>query len=370
YSLFVTSRFREELQRGDDVPTALARTMATAGRAVFFSGLTVLIGLGALVTFDFMFLRSVGIAGIIVVGISLLAALTLLPAILVIIGRRIERFRLFRIPGDNLSHHGFWSILSRWVMARPVLVLVPTLLVLIVLGEPFRHVNISSPDATILPAHTTSRQGYDQLVTAFGPGEISPMVLVFQSPTSMFADENALAIRKIVRTLEEDPRVSRADGFMAFGAGTDDDQALGLLKVQERAMALGFAGRFAQFAQPNTALVLVYLTTFPNDPASKAILRDIRANQPGGDVTLLVDGGTAEIVDVVAEMYGNFPLAIGIVVIATYLILFLLFHSVILPIKAILMNMLSLIASYGALVWIFQDGHLANLLRFQPQGYV
>ena len=302
--------------------------------------------------------------------VSVIAALTLLPAVLVLIGTRIEHFRIFRVPGDDLSNHGFWATLSRWVMQRPVLVLIPTLAILLLLGEPFRHANISSPDATILPKTTESRQGYDQLVAAFGPGEISPMVLAFESPSSIYDPANIAAIRSVIRQLEADPRVARVEGFGALGADVTDQQAVGLINLQRLAAENGIGSRFSQFANDNTALALVYLHAYPNDPESKDVLADIRAMPVGGDVTLLVDGGTAEIVDVVNEMYGDFPLAIAIVVIATYLILFILFNSVLLPIKAILMNTLSLFASYGALVWIFQDGHLTGPLRFDPQGYV
>ena len=151
YSLFVTSRFREELSvRPGDIGAAVERTIATAGRAVFFSGLTVLIGLMGLTFFSFMFLRSVGIAGVIVVFFSLLAALTLLPALLGIVGRHIDWMTIRRTPRRRMED-GFWATLSRWVMAHPIRVLVPTLALLLVLGSPFLNANVSSPDATILP---------------------------------------------------------------------------------------------------------------------------------------------------------------------------------------------------------------------------
>ncbi|MCC6793397.1 MAG: MMPL family transporter, partial [Thermomicrobiales bacterium] len=185
YSLFVTSRFREELARGEvGVPRAIEVTIGTAGRAIFFSGLTVLIGLSGLALFDFMFLRSVGIAGVIVVFFSVLAALTLLPAVLGVIGTRIERGRLIRRPARTEHHEsGFWAALSRRVMARPFRVLVPTLAILLLLGVPFIHVDVSSPDATILPTDLPSRKGFDILTDEFGPGEISPFVFVLQSST-------------------------------------------------------------------------------------------------------------------------------------------------------------------------------------------
>ncbi|HEX3302427.1 MAG TPA: MMPL family transporter, partial [Thermomicrobiales bacterium] len=160
YSLFITSRFREELPRSESVERAVERTMVTAGRAIFFSGLTVLIGLSGLIMFDFMFLRSVGIAGVVVVFFSVLAALTLLPALLSIAGSNVERWAVIRRSPDDHHRHGFWARLSREVMKRPVLILIPTAILLLAFGAPFRHVNISSPDATILPKSTDSRKGF------------------------------------------------------------------------------------------------------------------------------------------------------------------------------------------------------------------
>src|SRR5215212_10152361 len=162
YSLFVTSRFREELAKnGGSVPQAVERTVATAGKAVFFSGATVLIGLLGLTLFDFLFLRSVGIAGVIVVAWSTVAALTLLPALLSLVGTRIDRFAI-RQPVAS-TQGGFWVRLSLAVMARPLAVLIPTLALLLLLGSPFLRVNISSPDATILPPDLPSRQAFDIL---------------------------------------------------------------------------------------------------------------------------------------------------------------------------------------------------------------
>ena len=182
YSLFVTSRYREELARnGGNVPLAVERTVATAGKSVFFSGATVLIGLMGLALFEFMFLRSVGIAGVIVVAWSTVAALTLLPALLSVVGTRIDRFSLpWRSTSDS-ARNGFWVRLSLAVMARPVAVLVPTLALLLLLGAPFLRVNISSPDATILPPDLPSRQAFDLLAAEFGPGEVSPFLIVLRS---------------------------------------------------------------------------------------------------------------------------------------------------------------------------------------------
>jgi RND superfamily putative drug exporter len=371
YSLFVTSRFREELANGLSTERAVERTIATAGRAIFFSGLTVLIGLSGLMLFEFTFLRSVGIAGVTVVLFSVLAALTLLPATLGIIGHRIDRGRLFRRREIDPHHeHGPWATLSRWVMAHPVMVLVPTLGLLLVLGLPFKNVTVSSPDATILPTDLPSRKGFDILTAEYGPGEISPFVLAFQSPTDIESPQNLEALYDFVRWLQANPHVVRVQSIVSFDTPVTREQAPGLVALRRTVGGLSGSGRFDELANRTTAMVLAYTDSYPNSGENKRLLTAARARPPGGDMTMLADGGTAEIVDVVHLMYGDFPKAIGLIVLATYLVLLLLFRAVLLPLKAIAMNTLSILASYGALVWIFQEGHLSGPLDFVPLRFV
>jgi RND superfamily putative drug exporter len=372
YSLFVTSRFREELLGANgNVATAIEATIGTAGRAIFFSGLTVLIGLAGLTLFDFMFLRSVGCAGVVVVFFSVLAALTLLPAVLSVIGTRIDRFRLFgRNSRASGGEHGFWSALSRRVMAHPVLVLVPTLGLLLILGEPFRHVDVSSPDATILPKDLSSRQAFDILVEEYGAGEISPFVVVVQSPTSIFSAENTRALYALTERLRHDPRVVRVQGIAAIDEPVTPDQAVAIVNLRRQLGDRFLETRLGRLADEKTAVVIAYTRSYPNSDENKDLLREIRGETFGGDLTETVGGGTAEIVDTVDRMYGDFPRAIALIVVATYVVLLVLFRSALLPLKAIVMNSLSILASYGALVYVFQDGHLSRLLDFTPLGFV
>jgi RND superfamily putative drug exporter len=374
YSLFVTSRFREELARRDgDVVAAVEHSIATAGKAVFFSGLTVLIGLSGLTFFSFMFLRSVGIAGVIVVAFSALAALTLLPAVLGIVGTNIDRLAfhpLRRFHHAGRPEDGFWARLSRRVMAHPFAVLIPTLAFLVVLGSPFLDVNVSSPDGRILPTDLPSRQGFDTLTEEYGAGEISPFLLAIQSPTSVYTDENLGALYDLTQRLAADPRVVRVQSIVSYGRDVPKEEAIRLFRARRGLAALGVDTRLGQLANERTAVVLAY-TRFPaNDERNKDLLGQIRGTSLGGDLTMLVDGGTAEIVDVVDRMYADFPRAVALIVVATYAVLLLLFRSVILPLKAIAMNTLSILASYGALVFVFQEGHFSGLLRFSPQGFV
>jgi RND superfamily putative drug exporter len=373
YSLFLTSRYREELRRSDgDVARAVETTILVAGRAIFFSGLTVLIGLSGLAFFSFMFLRSVGIAGVVVVLFSTLAALTLLPAVLSVVGTRIDRLRLLPqgAAGAQAAEVGFWVGLSRRVMAHPVLVLVPTLAFLVLLGAPFLRVEISSPDGTILPTDVSSRQGFDLLTEEYGAGEISPFVIAVRSPTSIFTAENLGALHDFTTGLAADPRVARVESIVSYDRSVGREQAVALAGARRGLTALGVDTRVDELASDRVAVVFAYSRYRANDDRNKALLEELRGARLGGDLTLLVDGGTAEIVDVVGAMYADFPLAIGLIVLATYVVLLVLFRSVLLPLKAIAMNTLSILASYGALVWIFQEGHLSRVLRFTPLGFV
>src|SRR5215212_1760793 len=360
YSLFVTSRYREELARnGGNVPLAVERTVATAGKAVFFSGATVLIGLMGLTLFELLFLRSVGIAGVIVVAWSTVAALTLLPALLSVIGMRVDRFSLPWRTADGSGRNGFWVRLSLGVMARPVAVLIPTLALLLLLGSPFLRVNISSPDATILPPDLPSRQAFDILAAEFGPGEISPFLIVLQSdsPGDIYTRERLGAIYAVGERLARDPRVTRVQSVVP--PTLPREQAIGVALLQQGLNRLGVGTGAGRLASDNTAAIVAYTASLPNDARNKALLGELRAMELPG-LTVLVDGGTAEIVDVVDLMYADFPKAIALVVAATYLVLLALFRSVLLPLKAVLMNGLSILASYGALVWVFQEGNLSS----------
>ncbi len=374
YSLFITSRFREELGHpGTDVRTAVAHATATAGKAVFFSGLTVLIGLAGLTTFPLMFLRSVGVAGVVVVIFSVLAAMTLLPAVLGVVGTNIDRLRvgpLARAVEDSHDEHGFWHRLAMVVMRHPVMVMLPTLAFLIVLGLPFLHANISSPDARILPKDLASRKGFDILSEQFAPGEISPFVITVESNGSMFTPRDLGVIDHLTKQLQSDNRIERVESATTLSPLTSNLSPEALIRLRQALRLVGVDTGLNRFISEHTALILAYPKAPANDPANKALLHELRSMPDRGDTKILVGGGTGEIVDVVDTIYRDFPRAAAFIVLATYVILFVMFRSVILPIKAVIMNTLSIVASYGALVWIFQEGHLSHLLNFTTLGFV
>jgi RND superfamily putative drug exporter len=377
YSLLLTSRFREELALRpvgpDRVAEAVHATVATAGRAVFFSGLTVLLGLLGLVLFEFMILRSVGIAGAIVVGLAVASALTLLPAVLAVVGTRIDRLAVRRVAARP-SSEGPWARLARAVMRRPVTVLIPTLAVILLLGSPFLHVRFNAPDSSILPPSVPSRAAFDRLRAQFGEGEFAPIVIAIRTVGPATSPENLAALHDYSRRLATDPRVSRVESLV------DLDPRLTLQQYQLLyGNPSGPPDRFALVTLAATTrgdltAFTVYTPFGPNREEGKALVADLRnpagAPAPPAGATVLVGGGAADVADVVDRVRADFPRTAVFIVISTYLVLFVLLRSLILPAKALVMNTLSIVASFGAMVWIFQDGNLSAILGFQPVGFV
>jgi len=381
YSLLMTSRFREELAKrdasdteaADAVGEAVRVTVATAGRAVFFSGLTVLLGLLGLILFEFMILRSVGIAGAIVVALAVSAALTLLPAILTLLGRRLDRLAVRKVT--VLPHtDGPWARLARRVMRRPWSVLIPTLGLLLVLGSPFLHVRFNAPDSSVLPPDVPSRQAFDRLRESFGDGEFAPISLAVRTDGPATTPSNLALLFDYSRRLEGDPRVARVESLV------DVDRRLTLTQYtllygdpngpRDRFVATSLAAT----TRGDLTAFTIYTPYGPNRDEGRSLVGDLRdpagTLAPPDGVTVLVGGGAADVTDVVDRVAQDFPRTALFIIVSTYLVLFMLLRSVVLPAKALLMNSLSLTASFGALVWIFQDGNLSAILGFQPLGFV
>ncbi|TMC36920.1 MAG: MMPL family transporter [Chloroflexi bacterium] len=389
YSLFMVSRFREELAHGRNVEEAVAITVATAGRAVIFSGLTVSIGLAGLIFFRINFLRSVGMAGVMVVLLAVLAAITLLPASLSIIGTRINAFpvrlpRLWRrtsgavtstlspSPAAPLAndHHGFWYQLSHVVMRYPLQVFVPVFILLIALGLPFLGVRFSAPDASILPPDVPSRAAFDLLAKRFNDRETTPILLAVQTPGDVLTTTNIRNLYNYLRRIQADPRVARVDSIVSADPRYTLEQ-YELVYTHPQQISDPYLSAFLKpSVSGNTTMILVISKYGMLDQRSQALVQTIRNTTPGNGITTLVDGSTAGDMDYVTSLYTDFPIAVVIVAITTYIVLLFLFRSLILPLKAILMNTLSILASYGALVVIFQNGFLHQLLGFTPLGFV
>ncbi len=331
YSLFIVSRFREELARGRNVEDAVGVAVGTAGRAILFSGITVAIGLAGMLFYPGTFLVSLGISGSLVVAAAVLYALTFLPALLSIFGPRVGAWRLPLPRGRSGS--GVWHAIAMTVMRHPVLVLVPTIALIAIAASPFVQLRLASADATILPPTIESRHGYDVLVHEF-PGQDQSTITV----VARFSDDplgHRGALDDLRSRLAALPNVLRVD------------------------MPLSPVG-------PHIALLSVRTASTAQSDEARAIVRAARAETLDGG-TVLVTGQTASDVDAVDYLVARTPIAVGFVTLTTMIALFFLLGSVVLPLKAVAMNALSVAASFGALVWIIQQGHFANILNFTPQ---
>ncbi|HVQ76926.1 MAG TPA: MMPL family transporter [Candidatus Binatia bacterium] len=367
YSLFIVSRFREEI-RTHAVPEALARTLATAGQAVLFSGLTVAIGLLGLAFLGLGNLGTLGLAGTAVVGFSVVYALTLLPALLALLGPRVD---MWRIPGIATAGpavtRGFWYRLAALVMAHPWKVLVPVAVGMLLLGSPFARIRLGSSDVGSLPPSAPARQGEALVRSQFPGGDVNriPIVLEYAHGAPLGA-ERIDAMYDLSRWIASLPGVISVSSPVDLDASITREQYRQLAGAPHEMVPAPIREALRQLTGPHIALLVVHSSLPAGSDAARALVQEIRRSHPRIDGQLLVTGHTAFDVDFIALVRANAPRAVALIVLATYVVLFLLLGSVVLPIKAVLMNFLSISASYGALVWIFQDGHLSRWLNFTP----
>jgi RND superfamily putative drug exporter len=343
YALFMVTRFREELARGHDTETAVRRTVRTAGRTVVYSGITVAISLSALLVFPQFFLRSFAYAGIATVGLAVVAAVLILPAALAALGPRVNRFRVLRSTTE-VRDDGFWFRLSQAVMRRPWPVLIGGVAVLVALGLPFLRVTFGQTDDRVLPSTSQAAQAGDWLRTEFDSRESSPLSVVGVQSTASDA-----AVGTYAAQLSEVSGVSRVDS--EAGSYVDGQLVAGPGPA---------SARFTTESGTGTWLAVV-TDVEPYSDAGRQVVDDVRAiPSPLGET--VVGGLAAEFTDTQSAMGQRLPWAIGIIAIATFVLLFLFTGSVVLPLKALVLNTLSLSAMFGAMVWIFQEGHLSQWL--------
>jgi RND superfamily putative drug exporter len=343
YALFMVSRFREELAAGHEPHEAVVRTVRTAGRTVVFSGITVGISLAALLVFPQFFLRSFAYAGIATVALAVLAALVVLPALLAVLGHRVDRFRVLR-PRARTGTDGFWYRLSTAVMRRPWPVLVGGVAVLVLLGLPFLRVTFGQTDDRVLPPTAQAAVAGEILRTEFDARESDPVTVI--APDSAVS---GAALADYAAALSEIDGVARVDA--ASGSYADGAQV---------APAGPASARFADADGTGTHLAVV-IDVEPYSAAGRQVVSDVRAvDSPLG--ATYVGGSAAVFADSQDAMGDRLPWALGIIALATFVLLFLFTGSVVLPVKALVLNTLSLSATFGAMVWIFQEGHLSGLL--------
>ncbi len=368
YALFYTSRFREELANGRSVPDAIAVTQSAAGIAIVFSAITSLIGLVSLLAFDSMVLRSVGIGAVIVIGAALLAAMTLMPALLGVLGPRVNMFRFGFNWGRN--RRSFWVPLSLWVMKRPLLVLTPTIVLLAALAWPVKDLELGTVDATVLPQTLESRRGFDLLREEFGFTLSTFIPVAYTFDGDPFEARNLAALYSYGKALEALPDARRVASIVNLHPTYTLAQYQQMYLHPESVADVSAQLLLQDTVRPGTVMFLVEAGVHPFSSEAMRLVAEVRALQPPAGHTAYVDGGSAEVSDIIRSLYGRFPWVIAVIVIVTYLSLLLLFRSLLLPLKAVLLNILSILASYGALVFVFQQGHFSGLLDFRALGVI
>ncbi|MEU1198205.1 efflux RND transporter permease subunit [Streptomyces sp. NPDC005813] len=348
YGLLVVSRFREEIAAGRPPREAAVATVRTAGHTIVFSAATVCAALAALLVFPPYFLRSFAYAGIAVVAIAALGALTVMPALLALLGSRVNAWpvpwrRRTRAGGASRG----WESLARRVVRRPVLAALPVLGLLAVLAWPFAHASFATPDDRTLPVSATSRQAGDALRDEFGGKGATPLTVFTTSTTPQVARDYGPRLSALPDVAEvvgpsgvyRDGRQVGGTGPQAAGTGTDTD---------------------------GPAFLVVVPSADPRSGASQHLVRAIRAMPVPAGTEVHVGGPSAVLVDAKDTVAHRLPAALAIITATTFVLLLGFTRSVILPFKAIALNALSLAAVLGAMVWVFQNGHLQHLLGFTP----
>jgi uncharacterized membrane protein YdfJ with MMPL/SSD domain len=331
YSLFVVSRFREELATGSSRGEALRVTMRTSGRTVLFSAVTVAAALASLIVFPLRFLYSMAYGGALVALTAALVSLTVLPALLAALGPRVnslslERWQLAITRDAEHVRSGPWYRLSQFVMRRPAPIAIAAAALLIALGLPFLRIAFTGVDAAVLPRDKSARVVQDALDSEFPPGRTAPIYVVAQT-------DDARAVRAYAQRLANVPDVAAAS----------------------QPMRAGDAWRIDVVGAPHGL-----------SAAAKQLVRDVRAVP--ARFQHRVGGGAAGFLDQQQALRDALPIALLLLCTTTLAILFVMTGSVVLPVKALLMNLLTLSAAFGLLVLIFQDGRLEGVLDYRAQG--
>tara|TARA_B100001113_G_scaffold77978_1_gene61149 strand:- start:44618 stop:46972 length:2355 start_codon:yes stop_codon:yes gene_type:complete len=383
YSLFIVNRFREELGRGHDNRTAIAMTSATAGRAILFSGLTVVAGLTGMLFFDNTGLPSLGWGGICATLVALTSSVILLPSILAILGDKINFGRVPLGLNTTVSDDGFWSDLARRVMDKPFSVLIPSVLILLAAGAPFLQAEWGITSWKALSPDNEARSGME-FTDENWPQEVSNTALIvyeIQPETDIFSEENIRSLYAFSKDILSIEGVNYVFTYAHFNSSWTEDEVVDFWNDStdsdlspNEATARGMERGFYTDSSVGDGVVLVQVAIEgdQSSESSREVVQEIRnlngkESQFGGVLEVNVAGFAAYNQDVLDAVKENLPIALMFILFSSYLLIFLQVRSVILPMKALVMNILSVSASFGILVWVFQEGNGAELLNFTPQ---
>ena len=352
YSLFVVSRFREELQSGRSIEESVVRSIETAGKTILISALTVAASLSALLVFPLYFLRSFAYAGIAVVLLALAGSILSLPALLATLGYRVNALRIGTRRIERAESDGAWHRIATLVMRRPIPIATAGIIVLVLLGIPFLHANFGIPDDRVLPTSAQSRQASEILRAEFSGNSAEGFGVVLTGSGAERLDEIS-EIATEISSLNGVDRVESASGTFAGGMFQTANES---------------DSRFL----PKNENLITWMSVIPDfpiaSPQGEKLVEEIRnLNLP---VDAAVTGQAAGLVDSKAAIRQSLPWALTIIVVATFILLFLMAGSLLVPLKALVLNFLSLTATFGAMVWIFQDGNLSDFLGFTATGTI
>ena len=352
YSLFVVSRFREELAAGHETRAAVTRTVRTAGRTVLFSAVTVAISLAAMLLFPITFLKSFAYAGIAVALLAAVGAVVVLPALLAVLGPRVNKWAVFHRSAAPPVGTGVWHRIATFVMRRPVPIATAAIVLLLALGTPFLHIAFGLPDDRVLPPGDPARVVQDTMRREFPSRESSTIEVVLDKTGNPAA--RGTEITAYATALSRVQGVARVDALTGSYAG-------GNQVAPPNAASARFNGTDATWLS-------VVPSVEPMSSEGEAVVhavRDVAAPAPA-----LVGGASADLVDTKSSLFSVLPWALAFIAAVTFVVLFLFFGSLLVPLKAVVLNLLSLTATFGAMVWIFQDGLLSGLLDFTPTGTI
>lgn len=371
YTLLITYRFREEYAKCHDCQKTIRVILDTSGKSVFFSGLIVLASIASLIFFPINILYSIGVGGVVAVTITLLSSVTFLPAMLCLFVRGMSRYnqKLKHISSENTHDHR-WLRFATLVMRYPFTFLIPTVLVLLLLGYPFLNVKLNSSDAKILPTWTASRQLLDQFNDNFNANELSPINIVLKAKNkSILTKANIGALYDYTERLKKDSRVSSVNSIVTIKPGLNKQQYQALYSSSNLPFDDYQKQVFKSSVKGPYTLIRIISKYSKDDKRNFELIKSIRNQKVGNGITKQVGGLSAEIIDTMDIVLKLFLNTVIFICVVTYFMLFLLLRSIILPLKAILMNFLSLSVCYGMLVFIFQEGHFSNFLNFQALGF-
>ena len=385
YSLFIVYRYREELSQGHDTRTAIAITTATAGKAVVFSGCTVAVGLLGLLFFVNTECPSFGIGGTLAVSMAMLTSVIMLPALLAMLGPKINSFRVPFGMKDTVAEDGVWSTIATTVMKRPLTILIPILILLVGAGTPFLQAEYGITSIQSLPPDDMSRSGLDQMKSIWVEGSDNNLLVIIEieNDEDLLSPENIRDVHEFASSIYSDDEVLTvvAPGFI--DPSMDANSTISFwqapsefLSVEENAQREYLREVFFT-TKSNHTWLLVTLSNDWNTPEAFDYVEQMRANRDSGEISLfgveneaiIISGLAAYNVDLLNAVIESLPSSIIFIFVSTCILLFIQVRSFIIPLKAILMNILSITATFGMLVFVFQEGALGldEIMNFTPQ---